>query len=70
MSQFALGITVALFLITLMGCKNQSYYTDSYRYIPRTGDITVFDSSPTDYREQHGFDVFRDYGSFRNGRFY
>jgi hypothetical protein len=74
--KYLLCSTAAIFLIILSGCNNQSYYTtdgyptSAYPYSYSKTDITLFDSGLTNYREQHGFDVFRENGSFYNGRFY
>lgn len=68
-------LVYASLALSLAGCKNQSYYTDDYPHstypneYTRT-DITLFDSGLTNYRNYHGFDVFRQNGAFNNGRFY
>jgi hypothetical protein len=74
MKKLSVLVCASLFM-SLAGCQNQSYYSDDYpqsRYpdkYTRT-DITLFDSGLTNYHNYHGFDVFRQNGSFNNGRFY
>lgn len=74
MKRSSLLVCTTLFL-SLAGCKDQYYFNDDYPHSQypnkyTQSDITLFDSGLTNYRQQHGFDVFRENGSFSNGRFY
>lgn len=65
----------ATLFLGLAGCNNQPSFKDDYPHSTypneyTRSDITLFDSGLTNYRQHHGFDVFRENGSFNRGRFY
>jgi hypothetical protein len=68
-------LVLIILVVSLAGCKNQYFFTDDYPHSQypnkyTQSDITLFNSGLTNYRQWHGFDVFRENGSFNNGRFY